>query len=317
MDPQRRKAAVAWLSVISNSSLVVLKLAVGLAIGSVSVLSEAIHSGVDLLAAAIALLAVKAAARPADQRHPFGHGKAENVSGTVEAALIFLAAGWIIYEAVKKFIHPRAIDAPVLGMAVMLVSAVANWVVSRRLFRVARQTDSVALEADGWHLRTDVWTSAGVMAGLAAIWLGDRFMPHLGDALHLIDPAAAMVVAVLIVKAAWDLTVRSAQGLLDANLPAEEEAWIRQTLVDLAPRVHGFHRMRTRKAGATRFIEFHIFVDRGMSVGASHALAHECVGRIQEHFAGASVTVHVEPCDGRCDGLCQAEDAAETGESPG
>src|SRR5512136_299897 len=146
MDAQRQKSAVAWLSVISNTALVTGKLIIGLAIGSVSVISEAIHSGVDLLAAVISLFAVKTSNKRADEEHPFGHGKVENISGTVEALLIFVAAGWIFYEAVYKLIRPQMLDAPVLGVAVMLVSAVVNFIVSRKLFKVGKETDSVALQ---------------------------------------------------------------------------------------------------------------------------------------------------------------------------
>jgi len=307
MNPQNRKVAVAWLSVASNTSLVVFKVVVGLLIGSVSVISEAIHSGVDLVAAAIALFAVKTSSKPADERHPFGHGKFENLSGTVEAVLIFFAAGWIVYEAVKKLIRPQEIDIqPSLGVAVMAMSAGVNWIVSRMLFRVGKETDSIALQADGWHLRTDVWTSIGVMVGLGLIWLGDRFFPQLGSTLHLIDPIAAIMVAALIVKAAGQLTLKSARDLMDEILPPEEEARIKQTLTTFVPMVRGFHRMRTRKAGATRFIEFHIFVDGKMSVEESHRLSHQIAQRIQDQFPGSSVTVHVEPCSGNCDHGCRA-----------
>src|SRR5512137_1693635 len=140
-DVDKRKASVARLSVISNTTLVLLKLAVGLAIGSVSVISEAIHSGVDLLAAIIALFAVRISGKPADQHHPFGHGKVENVSGTVEALLIFIAASWIIYEAVKKLINPQPLEEVGWGVVVMLVSAIANIIVSKMLFKVGRETD--------------------------------------------------------------------------------------------------------------------------------------------------------------------------------
>ena len=132
-------------------------------IGSVSVISEAIHSGVDLLAAVIALFAVRKSAKPADEDHPFGHDKVENISGTVEALLIFLAAGWIIFEAVKKLIDPEPLDEAGWGVAVMLLSVAANIIVSKKLFSVGEETDSVALKADAWHLATDVYTSLGVM----------------------------------------------------------------------------------------------------------------------------------------------------------
>lgn len=316
MDLSAKKRAVAWLSVGSNSLLIVGKVIVGLLIGSVSVISEAIHSGVDLLAALIAVYAVRKSSQPADTDHAFGHGKYENLSGTIEAVLIFGAAAWILYEAVKKLLHPSDIDMPGFGMIVMFVSAVVNWIVSGVLFRVGKQTDSVALQADAWHLRTDVWTSIGVMVGLGLIWIGDGIIGRLNlspdlkeywqGLLYKIDPIAAIVVALLIIKAAWELTVQAARDLMDVALPAEEEAWILQTLREFAPAVHGYHRMRTRKAGADRFVEFHIFVDAGMTVQASHNLAHRVSDRIKQHFGQISVLVHVEPCSGKCE-LCKAK----------
>jgi cation diffusion facilitator family transporter len=294
-DINKRKSSVALLSVISNAVLVLLKLAVGLTIGSVSVISEAIHSGVDLLAALIALLAVKTAGKPADDDHPFGHYKAENISGTVEALLIFVAAGWIIYEAYKRLMNPEPMESPSWGVAVMLISSVANLFVSQRLFRVGRETDSVALQADAWHLRTDVYTSAGVMAGLAIIWTGELLFPALD--LHWIDPLVAMGVALLIIKAAYKLTLESAQDLMDVSLPEEEEEGIRKHIMVFAPTVRGFHKLRTRKAGAFRFVEFHVRVDASMSVDESHRISDMIADAIKHHFPGTTVNIHIEPCN--------------------
>lgn len=300
MSVDSRKSSAAWLSVGSNIFLIVIKLVAGFAIGSVSVISEAIHSAVDLVAAVIALFAVKHSGRPADARHAFGHGKVENMSGTIEAILIFGAAGWIIYEAIQKFSHLHEKLDVNWGVAVMFLSAAVNFVISARLMKVGKQTDSVALQADAWHLRTDVYTSAGVMVGLGMIWIGDAFLPQLGDALHVIDPIAAIVVAVLIVRAAYKLTLQSARDLLDAALPPGEEQWIIDSLKTFVPAMHGYHQMRTRKSGAQRFIDFHIFVDGKMTVQASHRLAHEISDRIKAHFPDSSVIVHVEPCNGDC-----------------
>ncbi len=294
-DKEKRKASVAKLSVISNTCLVILKLIVGISIGSVSVISEAIHSGVDLMAALIALFAVKTADRPADEDHPFGHNKVENISGTVEALLIFLAAGWIVFEAAKKLLNPEPMEEASLGVAVMLVSSVANLLVSQRLFQVGKETSSVALQADAWHLRTDVYTSGGVMAGLVVIWLGEMLFP--GWDLHWIDPLAAIFVALLIFKAAYRLTVESAKDLLDVSLPAEEEESIRKHIMVFAPTVRGFHRLRTRKAGASRFVEFHVRVDAAMSVDESHRIADMITDAIKQQYPGTTVTIHIEPCN--------------------
>ncbi|MCX5906504.1 MAG: cation diffusion facilitator family transporter, partial [Deltaproteobacteria bacterium] len=271
-------------------------------IGSVSVISEAIHSGVDLIAAVIALFSVRTSSRPADESHPFGHGKIENISGTIEALLIFLAAGWIIFEAIKKFIHPEPLESPLWGVGVMLFSAVTNMVVSRMLFKVGKETDSIALQADAWHLRTDVYTSAGVMAGLTILWLGEWIFP--GHHFHWMDPASAIGVAILIVKAAYDLTVQSARDLLDVNLPPEEKAWICEFIAAQKDTVHGYHYLRTRKAGHFRFIEFHIQVDAQMTVETSHHLAQRLSKAIKERFPYSTVTVHVEPCMGECSDKC-------------
>jgi len=304
MDGQERKERVALLSVISNTSLVVIKLIVGLVIGSVSVISEAIHSGVDLLAAVIALFSVKTSSLPADGKHPFGHGKIENISGTVEALLIFIAAGWIIWEAVDKLLEPRPLETVGWGVVVMLISAAANSVVARMLFKVGKETDSIALMADGWHLRTDVYTSAGVMASLAVIWTAHLFFPD--PDIDWLDPVAAIGVACLIIKAAWDLTRQSAGGLMDETLPPEEEEEIRQLIRSQLPAVHGYHQLRTRKAGHFRFVEVHIQVDAKMSVEIAHRLNQDLVKRIKEHFRNATVTVHTEPCDGTCPEKCLA-----------
>lgn len=307
----KRKSRAAWLSVGSNSTLIVGKLIVGLAIGSVSVLSEAIHSGVDLLAAIIALVAVQQSAKPADERHPFGHGKFENLSGTIEALLIFAAAAWIIYEAIRKLAHPAPLEQASWGVAVMGVSVCVNWAVSRYLMRVGKETDSMALQADAWHLRTDVYTSLGVTVALTCVFFGDSVVAALGlgpqqtalwqDLLHVLDPLAAIVVAMLILRAAYTLTLQSARDLMDVQLPQAELQWVHDMLRNFGPPVHGFHRMRTRKAGASRFIDFHIFVDPMMTVERSHSLAHELARRIEEHFGHPSVTVHVEPCRGTCE----------------
>jgi cation diffusion facilitator family transporter len=305
MEMQQRKSRVAWLSVLSNVTLVVLKLIVGIAIMSVSVISEAIHSGMDLLAAVIALVAVKNAGVPPDRDHPYGHGKIENLSGTIEAFLIFVAALGIIWQAVLKLLgHGEELKDVGVGVAVMGVSMVANYIVSHMLFKVGKETDSMALQADAWHLRTDVWTSMGVMGGLAVIGVGERFLPSSIN-LHWIDPVTAIAVALLIIRAAWDLTRDAARDLMDASLPEAEERWINDYLKRLAPTVLGMHRLRTRKSGSSRFVEFHIQVEPAMTVADSHEITDRIGGDIAARFPGTTVTVHVEPCDLACIPACR------------
>ncbi len=293
VDLQREKVAVALLSVVSNAALVILKFFVGLLIGSVSVMSEAIHSGVDLLAAVIALFAVKTSSIPADVEHPYGHGKLENISGTIEALLIFMAAGWIVWEAVDKLLHGKPVQEPGWGIAVMLLSAVVNFLISRSLLKVGRKTGSMALQADAWHLRTDVYTSAGVMGGLVLIWMGKSLFQKVD--LNWVDPVAAISVALLIIKAAYRLTIESGRDLLDARLPDQEEELIRRHIASFSPTVHNMHRLRTRKSGHHRFVEFHIKVDGSMSVARAHQLSHTIADTIEQDLPDTSVNIHVEP----------------------
>jgi cation diffusion facilitator family transporter len=302
METQKQKVFVAALSVLSNSTLIILKLIVGVITGSVSVLSEAIHSGVDLLAAIIALLAVRKSSKPADHDHSYGHGKYENLSGAIEALLIFIAAAWIIFEAIHKLIKPQPIEAVGWGVGVMLFSSVVNILVSHLLFKVGKKTDSIALQADAWHLLTDVYTSAGVMVGLVVLWFGEWFMPQLDW--HWIDPVAALVVALLIIKAAYHLTLQSIRDLLDVSLPPEEEMWVKDKIKEMYPQVRGFHNFRSRKSGATRFVEFHLMLDAAMSVQDSHAVNDKIVREIKCQFKDSKVMVHIEPCDNSCESKC-------------
>ena len=304
MNIHAQKKNVALLSVFSNTSLVAGKIAVGLMINSVAVISEAIHSGIDLVAAIIAFAAVRISGKPADPGHPFGHGKAENLSGAVEALLIFVAAVWIAYKSIFKLIHPFQLEEPVWGVGIMLISSVVNWFVSRRLFIIADKSSSIALEADAWHLRTDVWTSAGVMVGLMIIWLGKVLMP--GLSLSWVDPVAALLVAAMILKTAYDLTLKSVGDLLDAGLVPAEEEKLRGLIAMHDAQIRGFHNLRTRKAGHNRFIEFHIKVNPSMSVNRSHKLTEELTCKIRQIMPDSFVTIHVEPCKAKCYPACKA-----------
>ena len=312
-DLQKRKERVAMLSVVSNSFLVLFKVIVGVAIGSVSIISEAIHSGVDLVAAIIAMFSVKTSSVPADDDHPFGHGKIENISGFVEALLIFIAAFWIIFEALKKLFSSHAIEHAGWGVGVMLFSSVVNFIVSQKLFQVGKEADSIALQADAWHLRTDVYTSAGVMVGLGIIWIGHEFFA--AHNINWIDPVAAICVAFLIMHAAYELTVHSLRDLIDVKLPPEEENYIRNIISD-NKRICGFHQLRTRKAGHVRFVEFHIKVDPQMSVFESHSITKILKRNIREKFTDCVITIHIEPCDGECTDVCEAGCLLPEGKRP-
>jgi cation diffusion facilitator family transporter len=289
---QQAKSRAAALSIISNAVLIVLKLTVGIMIQSVSVISEAVHSGLDLVAAVIAWFAVRESGKPADEDHPFGHGKIENVAGTIEAVLIFGAAIYIICKAVMK-LHEGKLDIESLGLGagVMAVSAIANFLVSNHLMKVARETDSVALEADALHLRTDVYTSAGVLGGLVAIKL---------TGLAILDPIVAIVVALLIIKAAWDLTRSAFLHILDVSLPEDEAQVIHDVMAEFTGRYREYHKVRTRKSGHIRHIDMHLVVPGGTAVDAAHRLSHEIADRIGDRLAHSHTLVHIEPCQGVC-----------------
>lgn len=291
----RQKESTARLSVVSNTFLVGAKLSVGIALGSVSIISEAIHSGIDLIAAVIAFFSVRQSAKPADDAHSFGHGKFESMSGLTEAILIFVAAGLIIWESVQKiFGHGEVITTDLLyiGIFVMAVSVVLNWFVSSRLMEVAQKTESIALESDAWHLRTDVYTSLGIFAGLILIRV---------TGITILDPLCALGVAAMIIKAAYDLTRRSLADLMDQSLPGDEEKRIRQILCDHHAQYVNFHALRTRRSGPERFIELHVCVPKHLSVLESHDFADHIERDILLEFPRSNVTVHIEPCTEECE----------------
>jgi cation diffusion facilitator family transporter len=304
------KEKTARLSVISNTGLVLMKFVVGFAIGSVSIISEAIHSSMDLVAAVIAFFSVRKSAEPPDAQHEFGHGKFEDISGLIEALLIFAAAILIIREALLKLLgNPSELFKPellIFGIAVMGVSALVNWYVSHRLMKVARQSESIALESDAWHLRTDVYTSLGVFLGLILIRL---------TGISLFDPLFAMGVAVVIMKAAYDLVRRSFSDLIDHSIPVTDEQRIKSIICEHASDYAGFHDLRTRRSGPDIFIEFHLVVPGTVSVQQSHDLSDHLESDLKVEFQRAVITIHTEPCNEgctRCGSFCTFYDKNKT-----
>lgn len=253
--------------------------------GSVGLLSDAAESVVNLVAAIVLLIAVGVSAAPPDYRHPYGHSKAEYLSSVLEAALILVAALYIGVTAVQRLLNPEPLERIALGVTLSAVAALVNGGLALHLFRVARQTDSIALEANARHLLTDVWTSAGVIIGVGLVAL---------TGWTRIDPVIALAVAANIVRTGVDVLSTSVSRLLDERLPDDEEARIIAALEGV-PEVRGYHRLRTRRAGSARFAEVDVFVDEEMRVAAAHEVARTVERAVKRAVDGIDITVHIEP----------------------
>jgi len=283
-----KKVKVARLSVFSNILLIISKVIVGIITGSVSIISEAIHSAMDLLAAIIAFFSVKFSDHPPDERHPYGHGKYENISGVIEAVLIFLAAGWIIYEAVHKLIRTTPVESIGIGSVIMLFSAIVNIIVSRKLYKVAKETDSIALEADALHLKADVYTSLGVGVGLLVIWL---------TGWYILDPIIAILVAVFILRESYFLLKKAYSPLLDVKLPDNDIRIIEASIHKYTSGFLNFHQLRTRKAGFYKYVDLHLEVPKHLTVEEAHKICDNIENDIESKIKNIEVHIHVEPIE--------------------
>jgi cation diffusion facilitator family transporter len=292
MGSSRLKVRTALLSVLSNTALLLLKIAVGVVTRSVSALAEAAHTAIDLGAALTAWAAVGRAQQPADRGHPYGHGKFESLAAFAEAALLLPTSVMIIYAAVRRLVfHHVALNFPILGAAIMAVSTITNIAVSGRLFRVAHTTDSVALEGDAWHLRTDAYTGAAAFVALAAVALGRVF----GLRLDVLDPIAAIIVALIMGSVAIRLLRRTMTHLADASLPAQEVSRVAALLQEHYPQLLDFHRLRTRKAGSQRHIDLHVMLPPETTVQQAHDLCDHLERDIRAALPETDVVIHVEP----------------------
>jgi cation diffusion facilitator family transporter len=277
------------VSILSNSILIALKIAAGAITGSIAMITEAAHSSIDLVAAIVAYFGVRKAAEPADESHPYGHAKIENVAAAIEGMLILVGAGVIIYEATRRLVDTPEVRSLGIGIAVISFSVVANLLVSSYLYRRARDTDSPALEADGAHLRTDAATSAGVLVALILVQV---------TGVDWLDPAVALVVAVAIVAAGIRILSRTSRVLVDEALPPDELDAIKAAIDGHpAPEVAGFHKLRARRAGSRRYIDLHVQFADGTTLRRAHQLAHELQGEIRGAVRGADVLIHLEPED--------------------
>lgn len=277
---------VAFLSVISNSLVVILKIIVGLITGSVAILSEAIHSFLDLMASLITFFSVRIANKPADREHPYGHGKVENISGTIETLLIFVAGIWIIYECIHKIIAPSPIKLPLLGILVMVFGAIINIFVSRIVYRTAKRTNSVAMKSNALHLLTDVYTSLGVAFSLLIVHL---------TGWYILDPIIGIILACFIMVEAFKLMKESFPPLLDARLSADEEEKIIQIIELFKEEYIEYHDFRTRRSGAEEYIDFHLVVASNKDIKTVHELCDRIENKIQHHFNKSHILIHMEP----------------------
>jgi len=283
----RTKSGAAGLSIASNAILIALKLAAAAITGSIAILTEAVHSLIDLVASVVAFVSVRKADEPADAEHPYGHEKVESLAATIEGMLILVGAGIIVYEATHRLVVGAEVDSLGVGIAVMGFSVVANLVVSTVLSRQAREHESLALAGDAAHLRTDAMTSAGVLFGLALVEIT-------GDAAF--DSITALLVSAAIVTAGIRIIRRSSGVLVDEALPGEEMDRIGAAIAAArTPEVAGYHKLRARRAGRRRYIDLHVQYRSGTSLERAHGLAHAMRDAIEATIPSAEVLIHVEP----------------------
>jgi cation diffusion facilitator family transporter len=275
----------AGLSIASNLFLTSCKIGTGWWIGSAAVISEGLHSATDMLASFSAYFSVRMSSLPADEAHPYGHGKFEDIAAVFEASLIAAATLGVVAQAVKGYLAGLGPTHPEIGMGVMALSIAVNSAVSRYLFRTARDHDSVALEADAWHLSADVLTSVGVLVGLGLVWATGRVV---------FDPLAALGVGLWILVEAWRIGRTGLANLVDTRLPAAEVQEIEELLRSHCGRTAHFHDLRTRKAGPERHIDLHLVVPRSMPTGDAHDLCHQMEDAVRRRFPGARILVHLE-----------------------
>jgi cation diffusion facilitator family transporter len=288
----REKRSAAMSSVIAAVGLTGFKIIVGVATGSLGILAEAAHSGLDLIAAMMTFLAVRISGKPADRNHLYGHGKVENLSALFETLLLLLTCAWIIYEAIHRLsFHTIDLKVNLWSFTVMTTSIVVDVSRSRILYRTARKYNSQALEADALHFSTDIWSSAVVILGLFCVKLSE-WAPNLAF-LRQADSVAAMMVGLIVVYVSIQLGIRTIQALLDVA-PSGLEKKIKSA-VEALPGVTDCHSVRLRYSGPQFFVDIHILVDGNQTLKDAHNLTEEIERVIQKLVPNADVTVHPEP----------------------
>ncbi len=285
------------LALIVILGLAALKFSIALITGSVSILAQTADSFLDLFSVLIAFLAIRVSARPADEGHPFGHGKIENISAVIQAILIFTTGGLVIYSAINRIISGEGVELTTAGIAVMAVSMIASILLSRHLRKVSKATDSIALEAISHNIAADVYSAGGVLAGLVIIYF---------TGFVILDPIIALIVALIIIKTGYTVTRKAITGLMDDRLPEAEEDIIKNCLNEHTGQIVGFHRLRTRKAGSQRFIDLHLVMPKNASVEEAHEVCDHLEEELEEMLNNTSVIIHIEPCNVEC-GQCRVE----------
>ena len=281
------KFGAARLSVVSNTALIALKVVAGAVTGSIAIITEAVHSSIDLLASIVAYLSLRKADEPADAEHQYGHAKAENLAAAIEGMLILVGAGVIVYEATRRLAIGGEVENIGFGIAVIAISAFVNLLVSTYLYRQARTHDSPALEGDAAHLRADAATSVAVLVGLVLIEV---------TGFEQIDAIVALMVASAIVYTGVRILSRSSRVLMDEALPQDELDIVRKLIADYpGQELVGFHKLRGRRAGSARYIDLHLQFTTGTSLERAHDIAHEVEAAVRGRIPNAELLVHIEP----------------------
>ena len=281
-------------------SLILLKVIVGWISGSISVFAQAADSLLDLFAGLVTFFAVRIATKPADEEHPFGHGKVEDMAGVVQGVLIFIAAGVIIYSAISRVIDNAAIELAEAGIGAMLVSMIASILLSRHLLKVSKATGSVVLEANARNITGDIYSTAAVLVGLLLVRL---------TGLSIFDPIVAIGIAIYIAKLGYDAINKPLLGLVDASLPPTEQEVIKTCLAEQGSKIVSFHELRTRRSGNQRYIDLHLVMAKKISLEQTHRVCDSLEHDIQARLPRTNVTIHVEPCDGKCK-YCSVDSSA-------
>ena len=286
MDINTEKKLAAGLSITSNALIIILKFIAGVISGSISIISEAIHSFSDFLASVLTFFAVMRSSEPADKEHPFGHGKYEDMSGFIEGGLIIAAAFYIVYEALKKMFFGNGFEVDAsLGIGVMLFAVIANILVSSYLFHVAKKSNSISLFADGEHLRTDVYSSLGVMLGLILIKI---------TGINILDPIIAILVALFILKTGFSISKETLYNLLDGSLPSEDLTEIEE-IINNYKTCLGFSSVKGRRSGPAKDIEITLLFPKDMTIEKCHSICDEIEDLIRNKLGSCTIIIHAEP----------------------